>query len=71
MKIQILAAHPDDEALGMGGTIKKLSKNGNDINIAFLSTGIMARRPMENHSSKKNMTKKLITKMNNRENCHL
>lgn len=66
MKIQILAAHPDDEALGMGGTIKKLSKNGNDINIAFLSTGIMARRPMENHSSKKIMTKKFITKMNNR-----
>ena len=31
MKILILAAHPDDEVLGMGGTIKKLSKGGNDI----------------------------------------
>ena len=32
MKILIIAAHPDDEVLGMGGTMKKLSKSGNDIN---------------------------------------
>ena len=47
MKILILAAHPDDEVLGMGGTIKKLSKGGNDIKIIFMSTGILSRRKIE------------------------
>ena len=47
MKILVLAAHPDDEVLGMGGTIKKLSKKGNDIKIIFMSTGILSRRKIE------------------------
>ena len=44
MKVLIIAAHPDDEVLGMGGTIKKLTKNGNDVKVIFLATGIFARR---------------------------
>ena len=40
MKILVIAAHPDDEVLGMGGTIKKLSTSGNEIKTIFLSTGI-------------------------------
>ena len=52
MKILILAAHPDDEVLGMGGTIKKLSNAGNEIKIIFMSTGILARRNNTNKSSK-------------------
>jgi LmbE family N-acetylglucosaminyl deacetylase len=44
MKYLVLAAHPDDEVLGMGGLIKKSVKNGNDVKVVFLATGITSRR---------------------------
>ncbi len=43
MNILIVCAHPDDETIGMGGTLKKLSKNHN-VTVMFLSEGITARR---------------------------
>ncbi len=44
MRRLVIAAHPDDEILGMGGTIKKLTKKGDKVKIAILATGITARR---------------------------
>ena len=44
MKILVIAAHPDDEVLGMGGTIKKLTKTGNEVKIIIMATGITSRR---------------------------
>ena len=44
MNILILAAHPDDEILGMGGTIKKFTKSKNNVKIVIFATGIAARR---------------------------
>jgi LmbE family N-acetylglucosaminyl deacetylase len=44
MNILILAAHPDDEVLGMGGTIKKFTKQKNNVKIVIFATGITARR---------------------------
>ena len=41
-KILIIAAHPDDEILGCGGTISKL-KDTNDINVLFMTDGVSAR----------------------------
>ena len=38
----VFAAHPDDEVLGCGGTIKRLSKNFNVI-VVFFTTGITSR----------------------------
>ena len=43
MKVLVIAAHPDDEVLGMGGLLKKFSKKENDIKIVFLATGISSR----------------------------
>lgn len=41
--VLILAAHPDDEVLGCGGTIAKLANDGAFIHVAFLSDGITSR----------------------------
>lgn len=41
--ILIFAAHPDDEVLGCGGTIAKLTSEGAIINVAFLADGIFSR----------------------------
>ena len=45
-KILIIAAHPDDEILGCGGTIFKLKKK-NNIKIIFLTNGVSARSNSE------------------------
>ena len=44
MNILIIVAHPDDEVLGMGGTILKHANKGDKVTIAYLTTGITARR---------------------------
>jgi len=46
MKILIIVAHPDDEVLGMGGTILKHVKNKDDVTVAYLTTGITSRRSL-------------------------
>ena len=38
-KILVIAAHPDDEVLGMGGTIAKLTKAGNEVNVLIVTDG--------------------------------
>jgi len=44
MNILVVAAHPDDEVLGMGGTITKYTKSGHHVKILIIATGIAARR---------------------------
>lgn len=51
MKILVIAAHPDDEVLGMGGTIKKYTKNKHDVKIVIMATGIFARRSQNSKNS--------------------
>jgi LmbE family N-acetylglucosaminyl deacetylase len=41
--ILVIAAHPDDEVLGCGGTIARLSNEGHDISLAILGEGITSR----------------------------
>ena len=53
-RILTIAAHPDDEVLGCGGTIARLSKEGHDISIAILGEGITSRYPHREDADKKN-----------------
>ena len=54
--ILIVAAHPDDEVLGCGGTIAKLTSAGNKVIVAFLCDGEKSRKGI----NKKNIKKKII-----------
>lgn len=53
MRILVIAAHPDDEVLGMGGTIRKFVKKGHDLKIVIMATGIFARRSKNYQNSTK------------------
>ena len=50
-KILIVAAHPDDEILGCGGTIAKL-KSENEIYVIFMTNGVSARGKNKNKEIK-------------------
>lgn len=43
MKILVIAAHPDDEVYGMGGTIAKLSSRGNEVYTLIVTEGCSAQ----------------------------
>ena len=43
MNILVIAAHPDDEVLGMGGTIRKHTKKGNKVHLCVVSEGATAQ----------------------------
>ncbi|WP_263820701.1 PIG-L deacetylase family protein [Salinibacter sp.] len=43
MPILVVAAHPDDEVLGCGGTIVRRAEEGCDVHIAILGEGITSR----------------------------
>ena len=59
MNILVIVAHPDDEVLGMGGTILKHAKKGDNVSIAYLTTGIASRRSTNyKTNSKYEITKK-------------
>ena len=38
MNVLIIAAHPDDEILGMGGTISKHTSLNDDVTIIYMAT---------------------------------
>ena len=42
-KIFVVAAHPDDEVLGCGGTLLKHISNGDKVYVLFVSEGVSGR----------------------------
>jgi LmbE family N-acetylglucosaminyl deacetylase len=43
MTVLVIAAHPDDEVLGCGGTIARHAAGGDEVHIAILGEGISSR----------------------------
>lgn len=50
-RILVIAAHPDDEILGCGGTMARLSREGHEVNILILGEGITSRHASREDAS--------------------
>lgn len=61
--VLVIAAHPDDEILGCGGTIARLSKEGHEIYSLILAEGITSRDPQRNRPGRKKEIKHLKASM--------
>ena len=52
MNTLFIVAHPDDEVLGCGGTIARLTQEGVDVFIAILGEGITSRYAAREHADR-------------------
>lgn len=43
--VLVVAAHPDDEVLGCGGTIAAHSRNGDQVHVVIVAEGLTSRNP--------------------------
>lgn len=59
-RILVVAAHPDDEVLGCGGTILKAVNQGATVSVMFLGEGISARFPVGEYDTEEFKTKTKI-----------
>lgn len=53
MKILVIAAHPDDEVLGCGGTMARLAQEGHEVFITILGEGITSRYAQREQADQK------------------
>ncbi len=58
-KYLIVVAHPDDEVLGCGGTIKKLSRSNKNIKVIFIAEGTSCRYKKNQIKYKKEISKSI------------
>lgn len=56
MSVLVVAAHPDDEVLGAGGTIARFAAEGKRVTIAILGEGITSRYAEREHADRELLT---------------
>ena len=61
-KILVISAHPDDEVLGMGGTITKLTAEGKEVNLLIVTDGSSSQYRGVNNLTEIIEAKKLETR---------
>ena len=61
--VLVVAAHPDDDAFGCGGTIRKLANQKNRIYAVYFTDGVSARK------NKKKLKKKISDRKKNSESA--
>lgn len=59
-KILVIAAHPDDEILGLGGTIRKRVENGDVVDCVILGEGATSRE-----ETRENVDTKVLNELHN------
>jgi len=59
-KVLVIAAHPDDEVLGCGGTIARHIKNKDDVHVIILAEGVTSRDKSRNRKKRSKEIKNLL-----------
>jgi LmbE family N-acetylglucosaminyl deacetylase len=54
--VLIVAAHPDDEILGCGGTMARLANEGAEVRIAILAEGMTSRYQQRDQANQKDLS---------------
>ncbi len=60
-KILVVCAHPDDETLGLGGTIATHIKNGDKVYVLILTEGVSGRGNNKNIIQRQNQARRACT----------
>ncbi len=54
-KILVVAAHPDDELLGLGGTIRRFANAGKEVHAVIMAEGITSRSDKRDEADQKEL----------------
>ena len=54
-KVLVVAAHPDDEILGVGGTIRRLADEGKMVRAVIIAEGLTSRNATRQETDKKEL----------------
>lgn len=55
--VLVVAAHPDDEVLGCGGTVARLAQENHEVHIAIMGEGITSRHPCREEADANHLTR--------------